>query len=305
MGDDQCELYSHWLEVLWFKYRAPRPLYPGPDRSESQADQQNIIRSSPCLEPTSERGLPAPLLPLKPVPIKPNIAPSARLRPLPAVDLRKAAKKKSDRDWQEVQVPLVLPPSHEGWRTGWEDLGVVESLRMLAGLDEVTDGRNSSGSNIQPGLAESTPARASPFPPPLPLARHLPSFSSLPPHIRLLLPHRRLPPIPRLQAHPSPPAAHTRPNPRTWGPVRAFRPRLIRRAYKRLWESLTWARPVLAQREGGEKWKKVSWEELLLEERSGEGESEGDTAKKAKKGPKEKKEWKGRKKQDHPPKNQL
>lgn len=94
-----------------------------------------------------------------------------------------------------------------------------------------------------PSPSAPAPAPTPPPPPPLPLPRSLPTYAHLPPHIRLLIPRVQRKAITPENAYPSPRPGQTRANPRTWGPPRAYRPRLIRRLYQGLWRSLRWVRP--------------------------------------------------------------
>lgn len=237
--------------------------------------------------------LPAPLAPLKPPPTAPHRDKPARLRPVPDVAVRKAAQKASERDWRLVGVPLVLPPNSSGWRTGWEDLGVLAGLRMLAGLDSVPSRPDhlAISPSDDPASSSAPVAQSSPPPPPTAttttpvlsaeanllrlqaiypprhLPRLLPTYAHLPLHIRLLIPRRPVRPPSRApeDTYPRPRPGETRMNPSTWGPPREFRPRLIRRTYGRLWDKLRWVGVEAGNGEVGaeEKWVEGKYEVIV------------------------------------------
>ncbi len=218
------------------------------------SDGVTQLRANEHLLTYTRIDLPLALHPLRPTPLQPvDYAPRARKYVPPYAGKGKAIEA-WHRDWEEVKVPLVLPqisgklfPS-----TGWEGNGVVEGLRVLAGLE--ASGLSESGANNTP-LFPSTSPHLSPI-----LRRIYPVK---------LRPTLREPSVPR------PPPRMTRSNPSTWHyPVR-LDARLLRRTYARLWNSLVWLRPV----EDG--WEKCSYEQMrewegASEERSGTWAMGGD-----------------------------
>ncbi|KAK4685888.1 hypothetical protein P7C73_g4253, partial [Tremellales sp. Uapishka_1] len=159
----------------------------------------SVIATSP---PTGHRALPGPLEPLRPLPLPPPTPnPRARTR-IPASTTRRLEKRRIDREWKEVKVPLVF--SCGPAKTGWEGKSVVENLRTLAGLEH--------------GEREV-------------------STIHLEPHIRKLFPKRTYTLLPQ---YPTPPPRATRTNPTMWSDPKSLTPRLLRRAYKRLWDRLAW-----------------------------------------------------------------
>lgn len=187
------------------------------------ADKKNImLTSSPPISPTIRSPLPAPLRPHGPPSLPTKELPERARTILPKTATRRATARSLQRDWAGVKVPLVLPAPTEGSGpgTGWEAKGVVESLRMLAGLEGNT--KNCGNPLLRP--------------------LDLPSFIHLAPRIQRIFPRcperYTLPEPP----YPAPRPRATRQNPGTWSAPRTFTTRLLSRTYKRLWNSLVWSR---------------------------------------------------------------
>lgn len=190
---------------------------------------QNIARSSkPPVTIEGKPALPDPLLPLAPpVVTAPATSPRAR-KSMPDTARRKASLREYQRNWGGVEVPLTLLGS--GPKTGWEDLGVVDSLRVLAGLDPINTSRQRNA---------------------------LSTFNIMPAKLQRIFPVK-LRPSSVPQYAPPPPRA-TRQNPRKWSNPHTLTPRMLRRTYRRLWDRLPW---VTQSAVTGE-WASCSYEAML------------------------------------------
>ena len=149
------------------------------------------------------------------------------------------------KDWQDVQVPLLLPRDGR-LATGLEGGGIVESLRILAGLE------NSRDPHTKPTeLADDTlPLRGL-----YALSRDTPTFRSLPPHIRRIYP-KALPP--RTDGpYPRPPVRNIRSHPGLWALPAPPTTRFLRRRFRSVWSRLPWVRYV--QKEG---WRKCDFDDI-------------------------------------------
>lgn len=196
--------------------------------------------------PTTFQPLPAALVPLTYVPPVREIVERARTA-VPATTVRRERHRRWEEAWKRARVPLVLPPNELGIGTGWESLGVVESLRRLAGLED-------------PPRAPPPPSRAvagSNYPQPPPLSpRTLPTFAALPRSLQAAFP--RQPVTGRVRdPYPRPPRAHTRDQPKKWSDPMPLTARVLRRLYARLWNDLVWVRVLKAPDQG---WKASSYE---------------------------------------------
>lgn len=170
--------------------------------------------------------VPPVLLPLTPTPIvPPPLRPRARST-VPDTAIRKAASRSWTRQWTGLRVPIALPGIGLP-KTGWEGKGIIDNLRILAGLDD------SSSDSI-----------------------HKLNLDLMPGHIRRIYPIKLNPTS--VEQYPPPPPRATRQNPRTWSNPHKLTRRLIRRAYTRLWETLSWVRP----RGDPGLWEKCSFAEL-------------------------------------------
>lgn len=189
--------------------------------------------SNPPLSTLGRPDLPSVLKPLAP-PIPGEVFETPRARTsVPDTAKRKAVKVAWKRDWTGVQVPLVIP-GLSAPHTGWEDRGIVESLRILAQLDAQPE--------IRPGER---------------LAR-LRSFDNLPARIQRIFPFKVKPSF--VTQYAPPPPRSTRQNPKTWSNPRTFNNRKLRRAYQRLWASLPWVTPMSAE---DERWRACTFEEMV------------------------------------------
>jgi hypothetical protein len=176
--------------------------------------------------------MPAVLQPLAPAPVPPlSTKPRARTT-VPETAKRKAFVRSWTRQWTGVQVPLVIPVPGTP-KTGWEDRGVVESLKLLAQIDKLSTDK----------------AILKPI--------DLPTFYHLPRNIQRIYP-TKLRPSP-IEQYPPPPPRATRQNPSTWSNPHHLTRRLLRRTYKRLWDSLPWVRPV---GDAADRWEKCTFANL-------------------------------------------
>lgn len=195
--------------------------------------------------PVTYQPIPAALRPLaryEPTPI-----PTVRARTnVPLVMQKRGEKNAWEFCWKRIYAPLILPPQagEVQGRTGWEGMGVVESLRILAGAGEVH---------------QPPPPRRSGLPVVQNKRDPLPTLSHLPASLRACFPKR---PVKHVKLdYPRPRPASTRQNPKTWGNPTSLTPRLLRRMYAHLWQNLPW----VMQKNG--KWTKCSYAELAGESR--------------------------------------
>jgi len=185
------------------------------------ADGQNIMLShSPPTPMIGRPPVPACLMPLAPqLVVPPPARPRARTI-VPDTAIRKAAQRSWTRQWTGVRVPIHIPG--DGPKTRWEGKGIVDNLRILAGLDQAKTLR----------------------------------LDLMPAHIRGIYPLKFKPrPI---DQYPPPPPRATRQNPSTWSNPHRLTRRLLRRTYIKLWESLPWVRP----RPGSDQWEVCRFEEI-------------------------------------------
>lgn len=169
-------------------------------------------------------------------------------------------------------------PSGSGIKTGWEDLGVLDSLRVLAGFHESKTVYQKFRMPERVEEDEITEDRRV-------VIRHhqLETFGHLPKILRAIFP-TKLRPTRRESPYPVPPPSHVRETPGRWSRPREVTPRLIRRAYQRLFESLNWVRPVYLE-SGGTKagrvetsWVKCTFEQMRMWESGGKGGIDGKVA---------------------------
>lgn len=203
----------------------------------------NVWGEAPRFPPRTLQPVPPPLKPL--LKVKGGSLKPARARTeTPRKVLEREERRKWEREWDSITaVPLTIKGSA---RTGWEGKGVAESLRVLAGLEgrgfELPLPRRERG-DAPPTVNEPVDTRS------------LQTFENLPASLRAVYPRRRRrgqPPDP----YPRPRPAHTRENPRTWGPATVITPRLLTRVYKRLWDQLGWVKQTKAGQ-----WVTGTWEE--------------------------------------------
>lgn len=169
---------------------------------------------------------------------------------LPPAAVRREALQEWEWAWANAAPPLILGPNTDGAMTGWENKGIVESLRHLAGLESAPR---------MPG-----PPRKSALPTTYVTGAELASFQNLPPSLQAAFPKRKTsayrPPPP----FPPPRASLTRDQPGRWSHAREMTPRLVRRAYKTMWDSLGWVAQLPLRTNtagvtvGG--WKRSEWE---------------------------------------------
>jgi hypothetical protein len=207
---------------------------------------------TPPLSPLNRPAIPAVLQPLTPPPVAPLHTAQRARTTIPDTAKRKAAARSWTRQWTGVQVPLLLPMPNTP-KTGWEGKGIVESLRLLAQLDQTLQ----------------IPAKSALMVP------SLPTLKNLPRHIQGVFPTKLKPS--HVDQYPPPPPRSTRQNPSTWSNPHTLTRRLLRRTYKRLWDGLPWVRPT---EEGGGRWEKCGYEDL---ESAGSGPKKGGKSKQDKK----------------------
>ena len=173
--------------------------------------------------------------------------------------------KAAQQRWSSVNPPIYLPKG-SGASTGWENKGIVDTLRAFAGVgDTVLQGRYF-------GLAARPPPRRSSFdsmPRPekrviLPGPHVLQTFHRLPPHIQRIFPIKLKPTI-REPPYPRPPRHETKDEKLLWAHPVPLTNRLIRVAYEMVWNRLEWSRPVV--RGDNSEWAKCSYDEMKAWER--------------------------------------
>ena len=226
---------------------------------------QNISKTSPpSNEPRPDEHLLGPYRqPLPPpleclrytLPVNPNpyIA-RARAR-VPPTEGKRKARLRWIADQNLVQIPLIMPKG-SGAATGWEDSGIVESLRILAGVGDTI---------LDHGHHPSPPRRTRPedLPPSdaiqiLGNPSQLPTFQHLSPVLKRIFPIKVRPTYHEAR-YPKPGLHETKGNPHTWHQPENLDYRMIQRAYARLWDTLAWSHPMTA---GGEKWVQCDYDSM-------------------------------------------
>ena len=206
--------------------------------------------------------LPIPLLPVAPPPRKGNAESTVRAREyLPENHGKRQAILEWRRQWDKVGVPIVLPKG-SGYSTGWEDRGIVETIRAFAGVGEtVIDGRFSgSGSGGPPRRLTSTrdlPRQGDREV--LPGPSTLPTFHNLSPVMQRIFPIK-LKPTHREPPYPRPPRHETRETRKIWSHPVPLSSRMVRVIYENIWHGLEWVRPLT--RDGQGKWVKCTYDEM-------------------------------------------
>lgn len=233
--------------------------------------------------PMQLQPLPPSLRPLMRKYVNEPAFPRARTK-IPPVVLRRAALKEWEWGWANVSVPLILGPNEDGAGTGWEKMGVVETFRQMAGLEDppstlplprrqrralaarAVEDRPPADHPVEQSPAEDQPAQPTPSqcaPAWTTRGAALPSFKNLPGGLQRAFP-KRPPSAYRSPPHfPRPRASLTRDQPNTWSHARDMTPRLVRRIYKQAWDRLEWvAHYPYKQKSSGivGGWRKSEWE---------------------------------------------
>lgn len=173
-----------------------------------------------------------------------------------------------------MKPPIAIPS--DGPKTGWEGLGVMESLRVLAGFHEtlILHSRRSAGVD-EGDIPESGKV--------IVRQHQLSSFEHLPKRMKAFFPIKLVPTL-REEPYPIPPPQHRRQTPGRWQRARRLDERLVRRMYQRLFMGLNWVIPNnLNVMDAGKMlggWKDVEWKRCSYEEmkawESGETVGKGD-----------------------------
>ncbi|KAL1405097.1 hypothetical protein Q8F55_008720 [Vanrija albida] len=215
------------------------PLAPSDWPEEAQRNSKYALERR--FPPSTHQPLPGALKPLTYIPPLRIIPDRARIA-VPRSEVRREQRRQWEEGWKRARVPLAIPPNDLGVSTGWENLGVVEALRQLAGVGQTP--------RVPPPPSRGDSA-ASPPPPPEVVPTRLPTFTALPRSLQAAFPRRpvtgRVP-----DPYPRPPKRHTRDQPKKWADPMPLTPRVLRRAYGRIWDSSCWIQPPKTE---GEAWK--------------------------------------------------
>ncbi|EIW71918.1 hypothetical protein TREMEDRAFT_58053 [Tremella mesenterica DSM 1558] len=218
--------------------------------------------------------IPPPLIPLLPPPAEIPV-PTARARTaIPQTAIRKAEKRRLKRDWEQVKVPLVLPPMGSSYQP--QSISASPSSSPPLSLSQLTlpsltapsheiinvlpdfnaESKETSSGGVGTGwenrnIPESLYLLASPpstsrFSP-----RSLPTFQNLIldyPHLARIFPKTRKR---RKVKCPLPRPGETRQNPRTWSRPIELSDRLLKRTYGRIWEKTVWVKPTWSVQKSG------------------------------------------------------
>ena len=163
-------------------------------------------------------------------------------------------------------------------QTGWEQKGVVESLKLITGdynaatqileEDQVDDDGNyiTDEAPVLGNRETSRPRPGGDHDPGLPRGHELPTFVNLSPRLQRIFPIKLKPTL-REAPYPRPPPREQRQTPHRWGRPMTLRPRLVQRMYRRLWDALAWVRPKASLEHGQVAWVRCSYEEMRQYER--------------------------------------
>jgi hypothetical protein len=255
MGTYRCE-----LPILYLVDPANLTYLLQALTESSPAQNQNDRPKAHLLTPNRPE-LPLCLQPLTPPPLPPSEkTPRARTYHPPNEGQRKA-RIAWNKERALVKPPLSLPS--EGPNTSWEGLGVVESLRILAGFHETMtlQPRKRVSERIEGDVQEDRRITI----------RHqdLETFKHLPERLGAFFPIKLVPTL-REEPYPIPPPQHRRQTPGRWTRPRPLNERLIRRMYQRLFTGLQWVIPKgLSVTDAGKTsggWRDVEWKSCSYKE---------------------------------------